>query len=105
MSALNPAAQAEVAYVRRRLTELELAPPARENEGKLQALVDILLRVIDGLEAPPKSERLAAQHDEQLLNLARAARMEIHAARGSLRRLDGFEQALTRMLWPEEESR
>ncbi|AEM87065.1 hypothetical protein [Streptomyces violaceusniger] len=63
--------------------------------GRLEVVVRSLLGLV---EAQPKSARLKVQHDEEFLNLARAARMEIHAAMGSLRRLDAFEQALTGMV-------
>ncbi|TKA11768.1 hypothetical protein [Actinacidiphila oryziradicis] len=66
---------------------------------KLRGVVEQLLTVVEG---QPRPVRLAAEHDEQFLSLARAARTEIHAARGSLQRLDAFEQALTAMLWPEQ---
>lgn len=65
------------------------------------ALRHSLRSVLDALAAD-RSARLTAQADAELLNLARAARMEIHAARGSLQRLDRFEQALTRLIWPED---
>ncbi|GAA2972186.1 hypothetical protein [Streptomyces enissocaesilis] len=65
----------------------------------LQTSVQLLLRVLDS--PPPRSERLTAARDQEFLNLARAARMEIHAAAGSIKRLDAFEQALTAMLYPE----
>ncbi|WP_275559602.1 hypothetical protein [Streptomyces sp. 5-6(2022)] len=65
--------------------------------GRLEVVVKSLLGLV---EAQPKSARLKVQHDGEFKNLARAARMEIHAAMGSLRRLDAFEQALTDMLEP-----
>ncbi|MBL1100619.1 hypothetical protein [Streptomyces coffeae] len=68
--------------------------------GSLRGMVRTLLAIA---EEQPKSPRLRLQHDEEFLNLARAARMEIHAARGSLQRLDRFEQALTAMLEPPED--
>lgn len=64
----------------------------------LRRAVAALLQVVD--DQPP-SVRLAAQRDEEFANLARAVRMEIHAARHALARLDSFETALTRLLWPE----
>ncbi|WP_438479050.1 hypothetical protein [Streptomyces asiaticus] len=63
--------------------------------GRLEVVVKSLLGLVEG---QPKSARLRMQHDEEFLNLARAARMEIHAAKGSLQRLDRFEQALTGMV-------
>ncbi|MGW7598144.1 hypothetical protein [Streptomyces antimycoticus] len=63
--------------------------------GRLEVVVKSLLGLA---EAQPKSARLKVQHDEEFKNLARAARMEIHAAMGSLQRLDRFEQALTGMV-------
>lgn len=68
--------------------------------GQLRSALRGLLQLV---ETQPRSVRLAAQHDQEFVNLARAARMEIHAARGSLKRLDRFEQALTDMLGPVED--
>lgn len=65
--------------------------------GRHRAAITLLLEFVESL---PRSARLAVQHDEEFLNLARAARMEVHAARGSLARLDRFERAMTGMLWP-----
>ncbi|WP_269858166.1 hypothetical protein [Streptomyces sp. RPT161] len=47
--------------------------------------------------------RLAAQQDQEFLNLARAARTEILNAQGALRRIDPLVGALTRMVWPDED--
>ncbi|MGW3427520.1 hypothetical protein ACWDHW_06125 [Streptomyces melanosporofaciens] len=71
---------------------------AAELFGAAELLRSTLVMLVDAVEAQPKSVRLAAQHDGEFLNLARAARMEIHAAMGSLQRLDRFEQALTGMV-------
>jgi hypothetical protein len=68
---------------------------AVEDIRKLRGALEQLLAVV---ERQPRSVRLAAQHDEEFRNLARAARTEIHAARGSLRRLDAFESALSDIL-------
>ncbi|WP_331448009.1 hypothetical protein [Streptomyces xanthochromogenes] len=68
-------------------------------QGSLRILLDVIGRL-----TPTRSERLAAQHDEQFRNLARAARMEIHAAAGSIKRLGAFERALLGMV-DDEESR
>lgn len=69
----------------------------------LQRHVGALLQVVDRL-TPTRSERLAAQADVEFLNLARAVRVEISTAQGSLRRLDSFQQALVDLLYPEGEA-
>lgn len=76
------------------------AAPAAVVRQMRRALVGLL----EVVEAQPLSARLSAQHDEEFLNLARATRMEIHAARGALSRLEAFERALTGMLYPEDGS-
>lgn len=69
----------------------------------VRSLRSALERLVDAVMELPKSARLQAQHDWEFRNLARAARMEVHAARGSLSRLDAFEHALSGLLWPDEE--
>lgn len=72
---------------------------ATENRALRLALRD-LIGIVDRNNT--RSVRLAAQADEEFVNFARAARTEIHAAQGALKRLGQFEQALTRIVWPED---
>ncbi|MCQ4043881.1 hypothetical protein ACFOSC_26450 [Streptantibioticus rubrisoli] len=77
---------------------LELnAPEIPESHEKL---ADVLHQLLGALDAD-RSARLSVQHDAEFRNLCRAARMELYAATGSLQRLVRFEQALTRMIWPD----
>lgn len=70
----------------------------------VRSLRGALEQLLDAVDALPQSVRLRAQADGEFRSLARAARMEIHAARGSLSRLDAFEHALSGLLWPDEEA-
>ncbi|MEV7427028.1 hypothetical protein [Streptomyces sp. NPDC091212] len=70
--------------------------------ARTRATVENLLEVIAGI-TPDRDTRLAVQREAEIRNLAHAARMEIHAARGSLRRLDAFERALSGLLDAGEE--
>jgi hypothetical protein len=83
---------------------LEGTADSRESTAAadVRSLRAALERLVEAVEELPRSARLNAQADEEFRNLARAARMEVHAARGCLRRLDAFEAALTGLLWPEE---
>ncbi|MGK3110398.1 hypothetical protein [Streptomyces sp. WAC05858] len=60
------------------------------------ALVDLIAVA----EAQPKSARMRVQHDAEFVNLARAARMDIHAMKGSFGRVDRLLDALTAMVEP-----
>ncbi|MEU1908133.1 hypothetical protein [Streptomyces hygroscopicus] len=102
---MNPHREA-VESAKRMLDESEPAALASMGAGDLLDVADRMRRCLEGLielaEAQPKSARLRLQHDEEFLNLARAARMEIHALKGGLQRLDRFEQALTGMVEPKD---
>ncbi|WP_310725064.1 hypothetical protein [Streptomyces sp. N2A] len=63
----------------------------------LQWAAEALLSIIDALPVSVRSQRLAAQKDKQFLNLARATRMQIRSAQGSLHTLDRYADALLRM--------
>lgn len=71
------------------------APSLREMRYALRSLLALVDRY------GTRSVRRSVQADEEFVNLARAARSELHAAQGALRRLSGFEQALTRIVSPE----
>jgi hypothetical protein len=68
--------------------------------GSLRGAVRGLLGVA---EAQPKSARMRLQHDQEFLNLARAARMDINAMKGSFGRVDRLLNALTTMVEPDED--
>ncbi|MDG9706273.1 hypothetical protein [Streptomyces sp. DH37] len=70
--------------------------------GSLRGAVRGLLGVLD---AEPKSVRLAAQRDEEFLNLARATGGQIRKVRAAVEQLDAFERALWAMLAPKEGGR
>ncbi|MFH0244428.1 hypothetical protein ACGRHY_18890 [Streptomyces sp. HK10] len=65
--------------------------------GSLRGAVRGLLGVLD---AEPVSARLAAQRDEEFMNLARATRGQIGKVRAAVEELDAFERALSAMLAP-----
>lgn len=81
---------------------LEESEPAGLDDFDLAVLVGRLRSALRGLleiaEAQPKSARMRLQHDQEFLNLARAARMEIGSLAPLARRLDGFLQALSAMV-------
>lgn len=85
------------------LTEAHIPDMTRdEARRRIRRLRAALSQLLEYVEDEPRTVRLAAQHDDEFRNLARAARMEIHAARNSLARLDAFEAALTAVVWPPE---
>ncbi|KWT62862.1 hypothetical protein ADL21_06355 [Streptomyces albus subsp. albus] len=102
---LSPQAQVTVARAQLVLADAESVPlrvasraDLYKTVGALAASVRALLGVVDRMPRPSKSERLAAQQDEQFRNLLRAARREVPNVQGALARLDGFVQALDDML-------
>ncbi|WP_269858903.1 hypothetical protein [Streptomyces sp. RPT161] len=95
-----------VQVARRFLAEADAIDVGTADRGEVYsshgALMQSMRTLLDAVAADTPA-RLSAQHDAEFRNLCRAARVELHAAKGALQRLDGFEQALTRMVWPDED--
>lgn len=95
-----------VSVARRFLDEAEALDVGTADRGEVYrshgALMQSMRTLLDAIAAD-RPARLAAQHDEQFLNLVRAARTEILNAQGALRRIDPLVDALTRMIWPDED--
>lgn len=93
-----------VEIAREALADADGLPPGSSRDQLLgsHAGLKCSLRALLAAIAADRPARMAVQHDQGCRNLALAARREIQAARASVARLESFEQALSRALWPDE---